>query len=47
LRPAPQLARAEEIYQAAAGLAERWGTDVDVATKQGFLRALLEELAGT
>jgi hypothetical protein len=46
LLPAPQHARAEEIYQAGAGLVQRWGTDVDAATKQGFLRALLEELAG-
>ena len=46
LLPAPQHARAEEIYRAGADLAERWGTDVDAATKQGFLRALLAELAG-
>lgn len=44
--PAPQHARAEEAYRAGTGLAERWGTDVDAATKQGFLRALLAELAG-
>ena len=46
LLPAPQHARAEEIYRSGAGLAERWGTEVDAATKQGFLRALLAELAG-
>ena len=46
LLPAPQHARAEEIYRAGAGLAQRWGTDVDAAIKQGFLRALLAELAG-
>ena len=46
LLPAPQHARAEEIYRAGVGLAERWGTDVDGATRQGFLHALLEELAG-
>ena len=45
LLPAPEHGRAEEIYRAAVGLAERWGTDVDAATKQGFLHALLEELA--
>ena len=46
LLPAPQHARAEEIYRAGVDLAGRWGTDVDAATKQGFLHALLEELAG-
>ena len=46
LLPAPQHARAEEIYRAGEGLAQRWGTDVDAAIKQGFLRALLAELAG-
>ncbi|MEO8311021.1 MAG: hypothetical protein ABI520_07620 [Caldimonas sp.] len=46
LLPATQHARAEEIYRAGVGLAERWGTDVDAATRQGFLHALLEELAG-
>jgi hypothetical protein len=46
LLPAPQHARAEEIYRAGVDLAERWGTDVDAATRQGFLHALLEELAG-
>ena len=44
--PAPQHLRAEEIYRAGVNLAGRWGTDVDAATKQGFLHALLEELAG-
>ena len=47
LLPPPQHARAEEIYRAGARVAERWGTEVDAATKQGFLRALLAELAGT
>ncbi len=46
LLPSSQHARAEEIYRAGVGLAQRWGTDVDAATKQGFLNALLEELAG-
>jgi hypothetical protein len=46
LLPAPQHAQAEEIYRAGVALAERWGTNVDEATKQGFLHALLEELAG-
>ncbi|HSC63692.1 MAG TPA: hypothetical protein VLD35_08675 [Caldimonas sp.] len=46
LLPAPQHAQAEELYRAGASLAERWGTNVDAATKQGFLDALLEELAG-
>ena len=46
LLPAPEHDRAEEIYRAAVGLAERWGTDVDQVTKQGFLHALLAELAG-
>ena len=46
LLPAPQHDRAEEIYRAGVDLAKRWGTDVDGATKQGFLHALLEELAG-
>jgi hypothetical protein len=47
LLPPPQHAAAEEIYRAGVGLAGRWGTDVDAATKQGFLHALLEELAGS
>ena len=46
LLPPPQHAQAEEIYRAGVGVAERWGTDVDAATKRGFLHALLEELAG-
>lgn len=46
LLPAMQHPRAEEIYRAGVGLTERWGTDVDAATRQGFLHALLEELAG-
>jgi len=46
LLPSPQQSRAEEIYRAGVSLSERWGTDVDAATRQGFLRALLEELAG-
>ena len=45
LLPAPQHARAEEIYRSGVALVERWGADVDSATKQGFLHALLEELA--
>ena len=44
--PAPQHARADAIYRAGVDLAGRWGTDVDAATRQGFLHALLEELAG-
>ena len=46
LLPATQHARAEEIYRAGVRITERWGTDVDAATRQGFLHALLEELAG-
>jgi hypothetical protein len=45
LLPAPHHAWAEETYRAGVSLTERWGTDVDAATKQGFLHALLEELA--